>query len=1233
MIRANFLIILPLAASMVAASPDRITTPIEVHKLGIIPGQIHHLAIPQYDKGPVDDSMPLDSLVVLLKPSPAQQADLDNLLTALQNPASPSYHRWLTPEEFGDRFGLNPADNSRVVAWLHSQGLQVREVARARNWISFGGSAGQIAAALHTSIHRFQVDGQTHYANVTDPAVPAALTDVIGGFLGLHDFHLQSNLRVVTPDYTTGSSHYLAPADFAAIYDLNPLYQAGINGAGQNIVVVGESDILLSDIAAFRSRYGLPANVPKTLLYGGADPGYTSALTEASLDVEWAGAVAPNATIYYVYGASAMTAIVSAVNLNLAPVISNSYAGCEIGWRPTYWRSIAQQANAQGITILSASGDSGPAGCDPQQTTDFASRGRMALFPAVLPEVTGVGGTEFVEGGATYWTSTNSSTFGSAVSYIPENAWNETSTINGLSATGGGASLIYSKPAWQAGPGVPDDNVRDVPDVALSAALHDAYLITVEGSTTPVGGTSCAAPAMAGIVTLLNHYQVSKAFQKQPGLGNINPQLYRLARSAPSAFHDIVSGDNVVPCLQGSPDCTTGSFGYLAGVGYDLATGLGSIDANNLVTQWNTQTSGVVVSVALGAVKAAVNDTMQVTATVSPASGVGTPTGTVDFSANGVPLGSVALSGPGGRQTASLTFPAYLFGLGVFELTAQYSGDAAFSSGGATTLFQVAAPTGAAAILPIWPNTVWPSPPPDARGAVWETQLTLVEVAGVPATITAFTIDGATQSLSQYFPSPSIVAKGSITTTVFFTNLTTPVTRIFGFQGTDAAGNTWSRQVPVEYLGLPLSTNYNLTVTPAVINQNPSADPSCQWSTQLTIDDLGGSANTVTSLIVGNSDISTQIPAIFGTPRLSAWGSLQGRICFPGVAPPANDFIAVFLDSTFYEQVEASFAPPPPNPAAISASPAAVTLAAAPGAQTVQGALAINLSDKTQYWTATVLPTNRNAAWLSASPLSGTGPAQIVLTASGAGYEPGVYRALLVIQSPGAVPQSITVPLMFVLGASNAGTAITTVTAANSTSTIGSPGMVMSVYGSKLAGASNIGSAAPFLPYSISGVSATVNGVPAPLFYVSPNQINLQIPYETGAGPAVLGVNNNGQIAGYLLEIAPSNPVVSADSHGNLLPVSTIRAGGAGTLYLTGAGDVNPLIPEGIPIAGATPLLPVSVTIGGVPAFLQFAGTAPNLVGVLQINFVVPATAPAGAQPVVVTVGGKLSPPVTLAVQ
>jgi subtilase family serine protease len=362
-----------------------------------------------------------------------------------------------------------------------------------------------------------------------------------------------------------------------------------------------------------------------------------------------------------------------------------------------------------------------------------------------------------------------------------------------LGATGGGASRLFSKPAWQTGLGVPNDSARDVPDISLSAAGHDPYLIYYEGLLYSIAGTSCSAPSMAGIVALLNQYQIKQGHQTAPGLGNINPQLYRLAQSSPTAFHDIVSGNNIVPCAQGSPDCGTGSFGYTAAPGYDLATGLGSIDANNLFTLWNQAANSVTVTLTASPTRASLNSTISLTATVAAASKVSPvtagPTGTVAFSIFGGPsLGTVALSSSA-PQTATLSVPLYQFDqAGTYSVAAQYSGDANFSPGGAMARIQITTPTGAAAVVVTGPNTVWPSLDTDAQGLSWPATLTLSEEAGVAALVTGFTMDGQTLSLSQYFPSPDIPAGGSVSTNVVLRNQTPPLIHTFAFSGVDAAG-------------------------------------------------------------------------------------------------------------------------------------------------------------------------------------------------------------------------------------------------------------------------------------------------------------------------------------------------------------------------------------------------------------------------------------------------------------
>ncbi len=610
-----------LLAPTLSAQPDRLAGPIDNSKTVELPGGTTPRAVPKFDRGAVPASFPMPGMTLELKPSASQQSALDQLLANQQNPSSPEFHKWLTPEQYADRFGASPGDIDRITAWLRSEGFTVQQVARSRAWILFSGTAGQVERAFHTPVHQFVENGEVHYANTANPSVPAALLGLVRGIRGLNNYRLKprSLQQGLGPRNTTNGRHQIAPDDFATIYDVAPLYSAGINGTGQSLVVVGQTDINVSDIQAFRSHFNLPAiNVQQILVPGFGDPGVSASdLPEADLDIEWSGSVAREARIIYVNSVDVDNSVQYAIDQDYASVITMSYGICEDGDLvdlPTY-RGWAQQGNAEGITWMAAAGDSGAADCEDQDAT-IAEDGLAVDEPGSIPEVTSMGGTEFNEGRGSYWSSTNTANGASALSYIPEMAWNDTNLGGGLAATGGGTSLFFPQPVWQTGPGVPTTGFRNVPDLALAASPdHDGYFVYTSGSMQIYGGTSFAAPEMAGIVTLLNQYLVSSGAQKQPGLGNINPTLYRMAAkqngvSSPAAFHDVTVGSNIVPCVPGSPEivtlvaevseCTTGALGYDAAVAYDLATGLGSVDVYNLVHQWSVAaptTSAVVPSI------------------------------------------------------------------------------------------------------------------------------------------------------------------------------------------------------------------------------------------------------------------------------------------------------------------------------------------------------------------------------------------------------------------------------------------------------------------------------------------------------------------------------------------------------------------------------------------------------------------------------------------------------------
>ena len=594
---AAIVVALGLARVGAAGSPPTVND----NDVVTLRGDVPPLARPEFDVGPSATSLPMERMILALRPSPAAQAALERLLADQQDPASPDYHRWLTPEEFGSRFGPTADELAAVTGWLVAHGFVVEEVAKGRLWINVTGTVGDVEQAFHTSIHDYVVDGELHHANSTDPEIPRALAPFVAGPVSLNDFRRQGMSRVIgslvpnptTPEFTSGSSHYLAPADFATIYNVAPLYGNGIDGTGQAIAIVGRTDIALADVQYFRTLFGLPANDPQFIV-NGADPGDLGGgeETEADLDVEWSGAVAPYATIKFVISKS--TATTDGVDLSaqyivdhtLAPVMSTSFGLCEADLGSsgnTFYSNLWAQAAALGITSFVASGDSGAAGCDPGSSATGTVQAVSGLCST--PSNVCVGGTQFMDTSSpsTYWSSSNDpTTHASAISYIPEQAWNESGNVSGgsgLWATGGGVSSLYGKPAWQVAPGVPSDNARDVPDVSLTAAGHDGYLI-VQGHTAVkqgvyiVSGTSASSPSFAGIMALV--VQQTGASQ-----GNANVRFYQLGNvqysGGAAVFHDSTTGNNTVPGVTGF-SCTTG---------YDLATGLGSIDASALVNGWS----------------------------------------------------------------------------------------------------------------------------------------------------------------------------------------------------------------------------------------------------------------------------------------------------------------------------------------------------------------------------------------------------------------------------------------------------------------------------------------------------------------------------------------------------------------------------------------------------------------------------------------------------------------------
>jgi len=1224
----NALVLSSCLAGVAAVGADRIVAPVDSQQTVPLGSRVSSRARPQYDQGPLDASARLSYLTLLLKPA----GGLESFLREQQDPSSANYHRWLTPEQFADRFGLSNNDIAKLTSWLRSSGLTVHDVARGRAWITFSGDAGDISRAFRTEIHRFRVEGEDHYANIAPPSIPAAFAGVVGGIQGLDDFGLTPlYLKARTaPHDTSGGLHYLAPDDIATIYDISPLYGTGIDGTGQKVVVPGESDVDITDIQTFRKQYNLPPNDPQLVKYG-PDPGTNGSLIEADLDLEWVGAVARNATVIYVYSLDVFDSAQYAVDQNLAPVITFSYGGCEYDQIPAF-RSVAQQASAQGITWMVASGDSGATTCDRLAETPQAAKGPSVSFPASFPEVTAVGGTEFNEGNGNYWNGSNSANSASALSWIPEMVWNDSAERNQLAAGGGGASALFSKPLWQTGPGVPNDNARDLPDVSFSSSPdHDGYEIYSGGQWQIVGGTSAASPVFAGMVALLNQHL------GQNGLGNINPTLYRIAQSTNDVFHDVTTGNNMEPCVQGSLGCVNGMVGYSAGPGFDLAAGLGSVDAAHMVNEW---TLGAPTTTALTITPAnslALTDTVQLSATVSASGAKIAPTGTATFFADDVVLGSAVLTASGTTASGSVSPAAMLFAAGSGKLTAYYSGDGVYSASSGSANFTLQTTGSGSFVVPM----VTPDPVAgelSTLGPLWSYNISLSEKNGVATTLTDFEIDGVGQPLHD-FSNAVIPAKGTVTSSPFFDiGLTPPVNRHFHFAGVDPNGMKWSSDISVPFLPVAaLSPSVELIATPATVQQDPTAPASCQWSHQLTIQEQSGFAVEFNTLATPLAGFTNSIQQLFGTTRLAPLGMLQATICRGDITGPTTDtytFVGTAEDGeTVMQTVTVSFTAAVADPPSFAVSPTAVNFSVPDTSAPPNATVKLTFTGGSPNWTVKVLPDNRTTAWLQVSPLSGTGSGQLQLTAA-AGLSKGVYRALVAITPDSGNPQSITVPVIFVVGASSA-ISVTQYSNAASYANAYAPGMAMAVFGTDLAPSPLVDSYYFPMLLNMEGVSVTVNGVSAPFYYVSPTQLNIQIPYETTLGNAVVGINNNGQVTSFTIPISVSAPGIYAalDGSGMLVPDPSGERGKPVTAYITGEGNESPSVPTGWPGFFVPPGLPVSVTVADLPATIDFVGATYWAAGTTEIDFVVPPLAPLGPQPVVVTVGNTASAPVTLNVK
>jgi len=713
------------------------------------------------DMGRLPASTQLSHMMLVLKPTDEQEYALHTLLDEQQDKTHANYHQWMTPDTFGAYFGVAPADIATVSGWLQDSGFTVNSVAKGGRIITFSGTSGQVEAAFHTEMHQYMINGVVHSSNSKDISIPTALSQVVVGPNRLNDFNPHSDAKAfkvtvdgkgnVTSSVPFGSNtsfptstnfpsgHFVGGSDLATIYDTNPLFAKGIQGQGVTLGIIGQTDVLLSDIQVYRSIYGLPINNYQRIQVG-TDPGIIPDDTESDLDLEVSGAMAPLANqIFYTsgnsyYGGGVDSAVEYVIEDNAADIFSMSYGECEydLGTDNAFFAYVYEQGAAQGQSFFISTGDDGPDTCGGYYSTTSTANQNMGYSVNGLgstPYNVAVGGTQFNEGtsyntpGATqYWSTYNTAApYESALSFVPDQPWNEsiygTGTYGGLTGGGSGVSLYYQRPSWQVGPGVPTGDPtppagsyeavipatnfqvagphRLLPDVSLNASVyHDGTVLCSEGSCTLnangslagfgiVGGTSVASPTMAGAQALINQMNGGRQ-------GNPNYYYYQAAlkqsvtacvasnyvATAGCSFHDSQAGNTDVPATRTASLTNVQEIGWNTGVGYDMAVGLDSPDVSNLATIWsainfNATTTAFTITPVTGGTP---GGNYNVTVTVKPVSGTGTPTGDVGIIAQALygGLGWVTLSGGTGSGTFT-GLPA-----GTYCIYAHYEGDTVY---------------------------------------------------------------------------------------------------------------------------------------------------------------------------------------------------------------------------------------------------------------------------------------------------------------------------------------------------------------------------------------------------------------------------------------------------------------------------------------------------------------------------------------------------------------------------
>jgi hypothetical protein len=972
-----------------SAVPQRITTDVNELSLATLRGNVPHLARAEFDQGEAAPSTQLTHVRLVLSRSSEQQAALDAYLAQLQDKSSPNYHKWLTPEQFGQLYGPADSDIAALVAWLESHGLQVETVSKGRTNIAFNGTVHQVEEAFHTSIHSFLVNGgqageRQFYSNTTDPQIPSALATVVKGVAQLNTIRPRPHFvrgsagkfnpatrrleqaNGQNPNLTEtggGDFLYIVPGDAATIYDtpnsFNANFTSGTSytGAGVNIGLGGDATIIASIVGAYRSMFlgsstSVNLNYCTTSASCSTTPGSgydASDADEAYIDTELSGGMAPGATIYYYASADLYTGIEAAIDQNLVSIFSLSFGDCEQDMGGTgsgtneWFNSLWLQAAGQGIAVMVSAGDSGSAGCDYPSTNSGrnvpdASGGLAVSGYASTPYNIAVGGTDLA-GLSTSFSTYASTSQGSsatfyrtALKYIPESTWNDSTTVNttisanvpststnncaggaNIVAGSGGASVVYPKPSWQAGTGVPSDGKRDLPDVAFMSGngcepatwlvctndRDGKYTTDCETQSnnefyfTGYGGTSTASPVFAGILALVEQKTGSR-------LGMPATVLYGLYNGANSnlIFHDQNKvGNNSVPCTSSSLNCVENAAGHYfesgyntnATGGYDLATGMGSVDATQLVNYWNSSTGSAAATVSFLSLSPSPVTTIEpliVTISVSGASG--TPTGTISLSGGSYNSSQTIGSGACSAASCAFTIPAGDLAIGSDTLTVTYGGNSTYA---VTTNLTTATVNGLNAAVTI-------TSPTSGTGINSNQQLTVSGTVACTGTCTGSTPPSGTVTLTGggYTSPATAFTGGSYSILIPYNSLSAgsdTLTVTYNGSPIYDAGAFGTTSVTVTYVAVSTPT---VNVAPA----SGSIDSSQTYNVTVTVSGASSLESSPTGTVTLTSGSYNSGPYTLGTAGCTSGSCVSITIPANGLSNGSDTLTATYSGDADY---------------------------------------------------------------------------------------------------------------------------------------------------------------------------------------------------------------------------------------------------------------------------------------------------------------------------------------------